>query len=724
MLEILKSYQCEKFEILGQNGPEVRTFSGGGFTHAIARQGLKPLLSLLEQVQEIRAFDQGNQVYLKREGEQVQVQYRWLDGSQYQQLIPLQSPSRRLPQKSQETSYLEKEPEAQDEPEYFIEDTLPEPKNLAIFGDLPRRGMVEQEREEDRNNQSNTPQNAKNAALAEVKIASLEERSILLEKQRQRESTLQSLKEEERERESIEKERQISVLQQKLVQLENQLRETTIKLSQREAQIQEDVAKDAQIASLQDRLALFESQLQEVNILREEAILKNTLHKNEFSNQESSEEGYAKLGQKFCRKYGVIAPYIAGAMAGGISSVQLVQAMSRGGMLAFFGSGGLPLEQLQYAMQQLAQEQNIWGCNLLHNPNEPMIEEKSVDILLHFGVRFISASAYIQLTKALIRYRYAGIEMVNGQIYCPNQVFAKISHPLIAERFLSPPPQNLLLELLREGVFRQEQIMWAKQIPVASALIIEGDSGGHTDSRPLSVIFPAIRRLRDQIVNNYQFSEEILLGAAGGLGDPSSLKAAYAMGADFVVVGSVHQSTVEAGTSPKVKELLATATIVDCAMGAAPDMFEQGAHVQVFSKNNFYALRSKKLFNLYKQYPSIFEIPKGELERLERQIFQAPLQQIWNEVELYWQERDIRQLERASREPKHQMALMFRWYLGQSSRWAREGNLARVKDYQIWCGPAIGAFNAWARGTKLEQPEARNIVEVVFALLDEVLTRK
>ena len=67
------------------------------------------------------------------------------------------------------------------------------------------------------------------------------------------------------------------------------------------------------------------------------------------------------------------------------------------------------------------------------------------------------------------------------------------------------------------------------------------------------------------------------------------------------------------------------------------------------------------------------------------------------------------------------MALMFRWYLGQSSRWAREGNLSRIKDYQIWCGPAMGAFNTWAKGTPFERPENRKVAEVAFALLDEVL---
>ncbi len=45
---------------------------------------------------------------------------------------------------------------------------------------------------------------------------------------------------------------------------------------------------------------------------------------------------------------------------------------------------------------------------------------------------------------------------------------------------------------------------------------------------------------------------------------------------------------------------------------------------------------------------------------------------------------------------------MFRWYLGLSSRWANAGEAGRQLDYQVWCGPAMGAFNEWAKGSFLE----------------------
>ena len=63
------------------------------------------------------------------------------------------------------------------------------------------------------------------------------------------------------------------------------------------------------------------------------------------------------------------------------------------------------------------------------------------------------------------------------------------------------------------------------------------------------------------------------------------------------------------------------------------------------------------------------------------------------------------------------MALVFRSYLGRSSNWANTGDPQRVMDYQIWCGPSIGAFNQWVKGTFLEKPQNRNVVTVAMNLL-------
>ncbi len=63
------------------------------------------------------------------------------------------------------------------------------------------------------------------------------------------------------------------------------------------------------------------------------------------------------------------------------------------------------------------------------------------------------------------------------------------------------------------------------------------------------------------------------------------------------------------------------------------------------------------------------------------------------------------------------MALVFRWYLGLSSRWANSGDANRQVDYQIWCGPAMGVFNEWVKGSFLEEPRNRKVGVVALNLL-------
>ena len=46
-------------------------------------------------------------------------------------------------------------------------------------------------------------------------------------------------------------------------------------------------------------------------------------------------------------------------------------------------------------------------------------------------------------------------------------------------------------------------------------------------------------------------------------------------------------------------------------------------------------------------------------------------------------------------------------------------------DYQIWCGPAMGAFNDWVRGSFLEPYQNRDAVQIALNLLEgaAVITR-
>jgi PfaD family protein len=130
-----------------------------------------------------------------------------------------------------------------------------------------------------------------------------------------------------------------------------------------------------------------------------------------------------------------------------------------------------------------------------------------------------------------------------------------------------------------------------------------------------------------------------------------------------------------------------------------------------------FPMRAARLYELYRAHGSLDEIPQTEREKLEKTIFRAPLADIWQETRSWFLHREPRQAERGDRDPKHRMALVFRWYLGQAAHWAMDGESSRRIDYQIWCGPAMGAFNEWVAGSFLEQPARRKTVKVAFNIL-------
>lgn len=64
--------------------------------------------------------------------------------------------------------------------------------------------------------------------------------------------------------------------------------------------------------------------------------------------------------------------------------------------------------------------------------------------------------------------------------------------------------------------------------------------------------------------------------------------------------------------------------------------------------------------------------------------------------------KDPEKVARADRDPKTKMSMVFRWYLSKSSGWANRGDSGRESDYQIWCGPCIGSFNSFIKGSYLD----------------------
>lgn len=422
----------------------------------------------------------------------------------------------------------------------------------------------------------------------------------------------------------------------------------------------------------------------------------------------------------FCSDYKTDYCYFGGGMANAISSVEMTIALGRAGFMCSYGAGGVSEQELEEAIDKInaALPKKNYMINFL-NSNNPAREMALAKLLIRKGVPVIEASAFIELSPALIYYKVSGLRrLADGSVASERKIIAKLSREEVSARFMAPPSAAVVSGLLKEKLITAQQAKMAAEIPLADDITVEADSGGHTDNRPLVALLPAIISQRDKFQQKYKFKKRTRIGAAGGISTPESALAAFQMGAAYVVTGSVNQSCIEAGTSEYVKNTLAQVAMSDVVMAPCADMFEMGAKVQVIKKGTMFPMNAQKLYDLYIKYKSIDDLKDSEIMRLEKMIFKCPVSEVWDEVVSFFEKTDKGQLTLMEKNGKVKMAMIFRWYLGKSSKWAVDGLDARKMDMQIWCGQAMGAFNTWCKGTPLEKPENRRVADIAGLIMD------
>lgn len=428
------------------------------------------------------------------------------------------------------------------------------------------------------------------------------------------------------------------------------------------------------------------------------------------------------LGNSMFKKdYGLRYAYVAGGMTRGIASKELVVRLGHAGMMGYLGTGGMDFDQIEKDIQSIQKELyggQAYGVNLLSDISDSQWEAHLVDICLRHKVHHVEASAYLQITPPLVRYRLNGLHRDEaGNIVGPNRVMAKVSRPEVAEQFLHPAPQEIVTFLLDQQMISEQEAALAKRIPMADDLCIESDSGGHTNQGIMAVLLPTMIRLRDKASEKNDFSRKVRVGAAGGIGIPESAASAFLLGADFILTGSINQCTIEAGTSGAVKDILQQINVQDTAYAPSADMFEMGARVQVVRKGVFYPSRANKLYDIYRYFDSWDEIDSETQRQIEDRFFKCGFKQAYAQARTYYSEKRADAVEKADGNTKQKLALVFRWHLDRSMQWALDGNPDRKVDYQIYCGPAMGAFNQWVKGTDLEDWKNRHVDRIAERLL-------
>lgn len=535
----------------------------------------------------------------------------------------------------------------------------------------------------------------------------------------------------------------------KNIEIDNAFEKDDLSMSvERASFLMEEVLEDSKVASTkkcQECLTEEENSAkgtmnnQEINQTKEKEISEETItkvtkvsvRKSKAQNDEIksdhrvlTEISSSSLGSsEFKEDYNIQYAYVTGGMYRGIASKEMVVKMGKAGMMGFLGTGGLDLSQIETAIQYIQKELSAgqaYGMNLLHNPIDPKKEEELIDLFYKYGVKTLEAAAFISITPALVKYRAKGLTRnQQGKIVVLNKIIAKVSRPEVAETFLSPAPERIIAKLLAEDKITAEEANMLKTIPMADDICAEADSAGHTDGGVASALIPAMIILRDEMMRRYQYDKKVRVGAAGGIGTPEAAAAAFILGADFIVTGSINQCTVEASTSDTVKDLLQQMNVQDTEYAPAGDMFELGAKVQVLKKGLFFPIRANKLYELYRRYNSIDEIDEKTKTQIQEKYFKRSFEEVFRDIKSYY---SVEEIEKAERNPKHKMALIFRWYFGYSTRLALGGGEENKVDYQIHCGPALGAFNQWVKGTNLENWKQRHVDVIAVKLIDETVS--
>ena len=430
------------------------------------------------------------------------------------------------------------------------------------------------------------------------------------------------------------------------------------------------------------------------------------------------------LGDRaFAADHGARFNYVAGEMARGIATPKMVIEAARAGCVGFYGSAGLPLPEIKSGVQEiksaLGPQARNWGANLIHAPQEPGQEKAVIDLFLSQGVTRVSASAFMRLTADVVRYTALGLSRsADGTVRRANHVFAKVSRAEVAEAFMTPAPEKMLQELVAAGAITPAQAALAATVPVAADITAESDSGGHTDNRPASTLFSSLATARAKVAARCGFPEsQIRIGLAGGIATPQAVAAAFQMGAAYVLTGSINQSAVESGLALPGRKLLAKAGPADVAMAPAADMFEQGVQVQVLKRGTLFAMRGKKLFGFYRSGASYETLSPADQKWID-DVLGEPFEAAWQATLSYTQRVNPAEAARAEKDGNKRLALVARRYLFMGAQWAREGAADRTADYQIWCGPAMGAFNEWVAGSFLEPVEARTVRQIALNLLE------
>lgn len=459
-----------------------------------------------------------------------------------------------------------------------------------------------------------------------------------------------------------------------------------------------------------------------------DSIVESTVVEEIALEQESEQEEQLTpemLGNPlFQERYHSRLSYYAGSMANGVSSIEMVKKMANASILSIFGSGGYANETLREKLVELKssiESGKPYGVCYIANINDERKELEQAKLFVDAQVPVIEVAACTSITKSLVYLRLSGIyfDEEKKTIKFPRRLIGKCSRIEVAKQFMSKPPKEYVDELVQEGMLTKQEALIASRVSMTDDIAVEADSGGHTDQAKMEAIVPTIIGLRDSLVEKYQYQEDIMVGCGGGIGSAKAVADALALGADFILTGSINQCTFESGASKAVKDILCELGENETGYAIAGDMFEIGAKVQVVAKQSKFIERANTLYQMFMEYDSLEEIPEDKKKEIEHNYFKKSFKDVWKEIVEYKKRRNPKDLEEAATNKRFKMALFIKWYHAHCNKMTLEGNVEESDNFEIFCGPAMALFNKELKGTKLEHWQDRHVDEIAQLLMEK-----
>lgn len=421
---------------------------------------------------------------------------------------------------------------------------------------------------------------------------------------------------------------------------------------------------------------------------------------------------------EFIEEYGLKYAYVVGPMCNGISSVQLIEKAAKSGLLAYYATEGLTKDKIVEDIAKLNDSlkgQHKYGVAISMDYMHAMKEIEMFSLIQKHDVTMVQLSGYISVSESIIRFKAAGVYKDGDTIKTRNRIMVKLSRPEVAITFLKSAPNDMIEKLFSEGKITALEAEFLRNTPLADAICVETNSAGKTDNATAFSTYPSILRMKNRIMEEYKYNKDVYVGYAGSIGSPEAIVAAFVMGADFIMTGSINQCCVEAGTSDKVKDMLQEANIQDTDYIPSGDNYDFVTKTQVLKKGVLFHVRANKLYEIYKMYPSIDDIDITLKRQIEQQFFSMSLDDVYRIIEPRLLEVQLKKAEKMS---KYKMALIFNYYYVLSMEKALKGKVSEEVNYLVHCSVAMGAFNLYVKDTKLEKWKFRYVDEIAIMLME------